>query len=1430
MEAFTIKSRIKNLLRSPSIKLRKSRSGRFKDSLSSKVTLERVLGFTTAGNSGLTCDPCSGTVAYPAGCVVVLLNPAKNTQQHLINSSRKAISALSFSSDGRYLVTGESGHLAAVRVWDVSDGSLVSELQEHKYGVSCVAFSPNGKYIVSVGSQHDMSVNLWAWKKSALIAANKVSSKVTAVSFSEDGSHFVTAGNRHVRFWYLEPSHANQLACPVPLVGRSGLLGELQNNFFCDVACGRGLKSDSTFCITSSGLLCEFNGRRILDRWVHLQTSSARSLSVTEDLIFCACANGTVRVFGSSDLRFICTLPRPHHLGIDLSTATQPSHLFTRAPDGHYPDSVAVTFDPVNRWLSCVYNDHSLYVWDTRDLRKVGKVYSALYHSASVWDLQMFPNNGEGSETALGCDWFLTCSSDCSVRIWSSDGVRCGNVLSNDLHHIIYMEHSTAALLDVEGTAIGGSEKVEGSSGDSRTGIRTICVSPDGRHLASGDRNGTLRIHDLACMKELVKAEVHDSEIVCLEYSKPPSGVNLLATASRDRLIQVFDAEEDYSLLQTLDEHSSSITSVRFAAADGKLRIISCGADKSVYIRTAHRTLRGTEFKRTHHVVRKATPNDMDVDPTCKYAAVGCQDRSIRLINISSGKHKRSFSGSRTEDGSLLKVQIDPSGLFVASSCSDKNISLIDFQTGESLATVFGHSEIITALRFSSDCRRLFSSSADSCIFVWRLAPELTVSMRERLSVIKRRHSTSSSRSNPFRRSSVTGFTLHRSMSIMTCSSESDREEEEDDEDVKTPEQTEGQLDISQRTEDSVDEETGASDEVHWNPVKDASAVASRPRRRWSCRVGSLELMVKSMLELRQLDSLSEAPVRNRSCADRLRDEDRCSTSSLREWSLRRPRDSGWLVPAGAPEPEGVVLYPDHCPSTSSLSGPSYQIQAPSETVEHEERAEEAQSPVSGASMGYGSGGSSPDHRHHDVEPLGSDDESCDRNTQISDSESAPHKDVWRRSSEMLTDGGDAGSQTRAEGGLHSQKCSSRTEPVFPHPSVRSSAAVKPTVGGVGPLMEDTGEPDPPAQRRVPQRSHPYLSRVSCPVSGTTAGLQKSASAHSLNTDPGRSLSHLRREARPILAKLSLEKMDARHPSVTAPSSPQPWDSPTQSRVLRSSRSYMSPTTSSMAKVSRSVSIGDGLHLGSGSCETLPIPAPFSPSSFPTNTHKALPSKAVRPRVCQRLSGPFTECLSRSASSQNLHADPSTSSSSSSSSGTDPEQTQSHTAHAERPRATVKAFSVASDGHDDQGLHRRRSSSVILASVPLLLPLPHSSGLFPLCFSPFFSLSSSRSGVSDASVSLEVCRRAAADLCSSVRTATRLYRTLISHDAERSTEQRQMCQLMSDALLHVRSELDSVSGSSGAVRMEEGKETLALLEQFSQLLLQSVEKRLHQDT
>ncbi len=160
-----------------------------------------------------------------------------------------------------------------------------------------------------------MIVNVWDWRTGAKVASNKISTKVKAISFAENGNYFVTAGNRHVKFWYLEYSRSAKYKEPVPLMGRSAILGEQRNNYFCDVACGRGEMGDSTYAITKSGLLCEFNNRRLLDKWVELRTASANCLSLGEDFIFIGCADGIVRCFSPHTLQFITTLPRTHYLG-----------------------------------------------------------------------------------------------------------------------------------------------------------------------------------------------------------------------------------------------------------------------------------------------------------------------------------------------------------------------------------------------------------------------------------------------------------------------------------------------------------------------------------------------------------------------------------------------------------------------------------------------------------------------------------------------------------------------------------------------------------------------------------------------------------------------------------------------------------------------------------------------------------------------------------------------------------------------------------------------------------------------------------------------------------------------------------------------------------------------------------------------------------
>eukprot|EP00105_Crassostrea_gigas_P045885 XP_019930033.1 PREDICTED: mitogen-activated protein kinase-binding protein 1 isoform X2 [Crassostrea gigas] len=725
----------RRIIRSPSLK-RRSRPV----PINQRVSLERVIGLTVSTNATLACDPNTGTIAYPAGCVVVLFNPRRNKQSHIFNTSKKTITSLAFSPDGKQLVTGETGHQPAVRVWDVAEKTQVAEFHGHKFGIVCVKFSPSLKHLVSVGSQHDMMVNVWNWKTGTKVASNKISSKVNSIAFSKDGSMFVTVGNRHVKFWYLESSKT-KINETVPLQGRNGILGDHKNNYFSDVACGKAV-----YAITQTGLLCQFNDKRQLDKWVELRriaesdykTTNATCVSAGEDKIFIGCANGVVRIFDAVNLNYVATMPRPHQLGVDVASALSPSQLISQTEDAKFPDTVAVSYNDFHKKVTCIYNDHSLYVWDVHDVRKVGKSWSFLYHSSCVWGLEVNPATTEEMNPILPSDSFMTCSSDDTIRIWNLDPNMVEtesskrNVYSNELLKVIYVDPSLTCLKDVNYNPAGGTDKTD-TNYDGKNGIRSIGISPDGRHLASGDRIGNVRVHDLINMQEIMKIEAHDQEILCVQYSDLNTGPQLLASSSRDRLIHVFDVEQRYGLLQTLDDHSSSVTAIKFTENDGQIKMLSSSADKSVLFRNAQMTPTFQFVLANQHVVGNNSLYDMDIEPSQRFLATACQDRNIRIYNIKSAKQKQCYKGAVGDSGVLLKLQLDPSGQFAVTSCTDKSLALLDFKTGDLLATMFGHSELATGVKFMPDLKRLVSVSSDGCIFVWRLPPELTESMKGRL-------------------------------------------------------------------------------------------------------------------------------------------------------------------------------------------------------------------------------------------------------------------------------------------------------------------------------------------------------------------------------------------------------------------------------------------------------------------------------------------------------------------------------------------------------------------------------------------------------------------------------------------------------------------------------------------------------------------------
>ena len=56
---------------------------------------------------------------------------------------------------------------------------------------------------------------------------------------------------------------------------------------------------------------------------------------------------------------------------VDVSKGLTISHMASHPPDARYPDATAITYDEQNFKVTVVYNDHSVYVWDVRDIKKV---------------------------------------------------------------------------------------------------------------------------------------------------------------------------------------------------------------------------------------------------------------------------------------------------------------------------------------------------------------------------------------------------------------------------------------------------------------------------------------------------------------------------------------------------------------------------------------------------------------------------------------------------------------------------------------------------------------------------------------------------------------------------------------------------------------------------------------------------------------------------------------------------------------------------------------------------------------------------------------------------------------------------------------------------------------------------------------------------
>jgi hypothetical protein len=96
------------------------------------------------------------------------------------------VTSVAFSPDGSKIASG--GGDWTIKLWRVSDGELLRTLEGHTDAVASVAFSPDGSVIASGGGWNDKTIKLWLVSDGALLKTyDEETAGVTSIAYSPDG-------------------------------------------------------------------------------------------------------------------------------------------------------------------------------------------------------------------------------------------------------------------------------------------------------------------------------------------------------------------------------------------------------------------------------------------------------------------------------------------------------------------------------------------------------------------------------------------------------------------------------------------------------------------------------------------------------------------------------------------------------------------------------------------------------------------------------------------------------------------------------------------------------------------------------------------------------------------------------------------------------------------------------------------------------------------------------------------------------------------------------------------------------------------------------------------------------------------------------------------------------------------------------------------